>query len=154
MSPTHWHSAHFDVLSVRQLYAIMQLRQEVFVVEQRCAYLDADGLDAHARHLWSADEEGRVVAYARVFGPGVKCPEASIGRVATASSVRRTGLGRALVTRALGLVAAEFQGAAVHISAQAYLERFYASFGFVTVGAGYLEDDIPHLGMTRQASGS
>jgi len=147
-SPT-WRCAAFDALSVRDLYALMTFRQEVFVVEQRCAYLDADGLDPRAWHLWTESPQGHVLAYARLFAPGVKYPEASLGRVATALSVRRTGLGRELVAEALAVLARECPGAAVHISAQSYLERFYASYGFVTVGEGYLEDDIPHLAMER-----
>ncbi len=132
-----------------ELYDVLTLRQRVFVVEQRCAYLDNDGHDADAVHLWHTDSEGRVDAYLRVFGPGIKYAETSLGRVVTAPEVRRTGLGRALVAKGLDVVAARFDGAAVRISAQAYLERFYEDFGFRRVGENYLEDDIPHCEMLR-----
>ena len=147
-TPTWTEKPHGE-LTTDELYAILAFRQEVFVVEQRCPYLDADGLDARAWHVWHTCPDGRIDAYARAFAPGVKYPEASLGRVATALAARRTGLGRELVARALFLVRRQFGSVAVHISAQAYLERFYASFGFARCSENYLEDDIPHLGMLR-----
>ena len=151
MRTTVWRCDPFDALSVGELYDILALRAEVFVVEQRCAYLDPDGTDRDAWHLRGRDAEGRLVAYARLFRPGVKCPEACIGRVVTAPSTRGRGLGRALLGEALEALAARCRGAAVHLSAQAHLEGFYASFGFARVGDPYLEDDIPHIGMTLPA---
>lgn len=148
MTALPWTCKPFDALDLRELYAVMALRQEVFVVEQRCPYLDADGTDPAAWHLWMDDGDGRVLAYARVFPPGVKCPEASIGRVVTAPSARGTGLGRSLMAQALAVVARECGAVPVHLSAQAHLERFYGSFGFARVGDDYLEDGIPHVGMT------
>lgn len=148
MSVLPWHCKPFDALTARELYAILALRGEVFVVEQRCAYLDPDGHDPAAWHLWSGDGDGRVLAYARVFPPGVKCPEACIGRVVTSPSVRGTGIGRALMARALEVVARECGDVPIHLSAQAHLERFYGSFGFERVGENYIEDGIPHVGMT------
>jgi ElaA protein len=134
-----------------ELYALMALRQEVFVVEQRCPYLDADGYDPQASHLWSTGEgDDRPVAYCRIFRAGVKYPEASIGRVASAGAARRTGAGRALMAEALRRMDAAAGGtAAVRISAQSYLQRFYEGFGFRVVSAPYLEDDIPHVEMLR-----
>ena len=148
-----WTLRPYESLSLDELYALMALRQRVFVVEQNCPYLDADGYDDCAWHLWTLGADGRIAAYARVFGPGVKYPEASVGRVATALAVRRTGLGRALVAQSLDLVRRRFGPAAVHISAQAHLERFYGDFGFVRCTENYLEDDIPHVGMIRPAQG-
>lgn len=141
----------WDELTRDELYALMALRQEVFVVEQRCPYLDADGYDPRASHLWATDPSGAYpIAYCRIFPPGVKYPEASIGRVASAGSVRRTGAGRALMTEALRRLDAD-AGAAVpvRISAQSYLQRFYEGFGFRVVSEPYLEDDIPHVEMLR-----
>jgi ElaA protein len=153
MAPFPWHWKPFDALTARELYAILALRGEVFVVEQRCAYLDPDGHDPAAWHLWTDDSAGRVLACARVFPPGVKYPEASIGRVVTAASVRGTGLGRALMAQALEKLFHACGDVPVHLSAQAHLERFYASFGFERVGEPYDEDGIPHVGMTRPPHG-
>ena len=141
------HEKPFGDLTPSELYAILELRQRVFVVEQTCAYLDCDGHDQAARHLWTTDSEG-VIAYTRVLPPGEKFAEASLGRVATAARARRTGAGRAIVRRALATIARLGFGA-TRISAQSYLEKFYGDFGFVRVGGEYLEDDIPHIEMLR-----
>jgi ElaA protein len=150
MAPVRWHEKPFAALSARELYAILALRAEVFVVEQRCAYLDPDGADPEARHLFAEDAQGALVAYARLFAPGVKYTEAAIGRVVTAPRVRGAGFGRALIARALEAIERADGEVDVHLSAQAHLERFYGSFGFVRVGEPYLEDAIPHVGMTRR----
>lgn len=142
------HEKSFAALTPRELYAILELRQRVFVVEQACAYLDCDGHDERALHLWTTDGEG-VIAYTRVLPPGEKFAEASLGRVVTAARARRTGAGRAIVKRALATIARLGHGA-TRISAQSYLERFYGDFGFVRASAEYLEDDIPHIEMLRQ----
>jgi ElaA protein len=155
-----WRLRSFDALRLDELYALMALRQQVFVVEQRCAYLDADGLDAAAAHLFcvapspslapqSPPSPPLMLAYARLFAPGVRHEAASIGRVVTAPAVRRTGLGRELMTRAIGALAELYGPTAIRIGAQRHLERFYASFGFVRDGEDYLEDGIPHLPMRR-----
>lgn len=143
-----WELRAFDALTVGELYAVLRLRQEVFVVEQRCPYADADGLDAAALHLFAVDRE-RVVACARLFAPGTRRAEAVIGRVATAGSVRRTGVGRELMRRAIAAVGERHGGVAIWLGAQKYLERFYRSFGFVRDGADYDEDGIAHLPMRR-----
>ena len=144
-----WTLKPYAALSLDELYAALALRQRVFVIEQNCPYLDCDGHDQEALHLWHTDENGVPDAYLRLFGPGVKYAECSIGRVVTAPEVRRTGLGRELVARGLAAAAERFAHAPVRISAQAYLERFYGEFGFARVGANYLEDDIPHCEMLR-----
>ncbi len=141
-------SQAWDALGREDLYAILALRQEVFCVEQKSAYLDCDGLDAQALHLCGAEGVG-LVAYARVFAPGVKYDEASIGRVVVRASARGTGLGRRLVREALAEVARNFGRVPVRISAQRHLERFYEEFGFVTVSGVYLEDAIEHVAMRR-----
>lgn len=153
-TPLTFHRRAWAELTRDELYAVMVLRQEVFVVEQRCAYLDADGADPRAEHLWAtAPGSEYPVAYCRVFAAGVKHAEACIGRVVSAAAARRTGAGRALMAEALrALDAAAGTTASVRISAQSYLQRFYESFGFVVVSAPYLEDDIPHVEMLRGAA--
>jgi len=148
-SGLHWRCQAFAELGVAELDAIYRARQHVFVIEQACAYLDADGADPQCWHLaaWSAG--GQPLAYARLVAPGVKYTEASIGRVITAASVRGTGLGRELVRRAVASTEALFPGQGIRISAQAHLAPFYGGFGFTGVGAPYLEDGIPHLEMLR-----
>jgi ElaA protein len=146
--PLSWRWRRFDELSVFELDAIYRARQQVFSIEQACAYLDADGYDEASWHLaaWSPDHKAPL-AYARVVHPGQKYAEPSIGRVITASPVRGTGLGRELVRRAIECCAQAFPGQGIRISAQTRLERFYVEVGFATVGAPYIEDGIPHTEM-------
>ncbi len=138
------------------LYALMQLRQQVFVVEQACAYLDADGADLQAHHQmgWQAvPGAGPVLlACARILPPGLRYPQASIGRVVTAPSVRGSGLGRELMQRTMQHCRALHPGHGIAISAQAHLARFYGGLGFVAEGDVYDEDGIPHLKMLAPAS--
>ena len=143
-----WELRAFDALTVAELYGILRTRQEVFIVEQKCAYADADGLDPLASHLFAVDGDA-VIACARLFAPGRRRREAVIGRVVTAASVRRSGLGRELMRRAIDAVETEHGRIAIWLGAQKYLQRFYESFGFVRDGEDYLEDDIPHLPMRR-----
>jgi ElaA protein len=142
-----WHLRTFAELTTGELYAIMSLRQRVFVVEQNCPYLDADGVDAACRHLW-AERGGAIAAYLRIVPAGVKFPELSIGRVITAPEARGTGLGRELMTR--GIAAAG--DVPIRIGAQAHLEKFYGELGFVRASDVYDEDGIPHVEMVRRAS--
>ena len=148
-----WRCCAFDALAVAELDAIYRARQQVFVIEQGCAYLDADGADPQCWHLaaWSA-ALAEPLAYARIVAPGVKYPEVSIGRVITSSAARGTGLGRELVRRAVAEAEALFPGTGIRISAQAHLQRFYGAFGFVAVGDEYMEDGIPHIEMLRPAA--
>jgi ElaA protein len=144
-----WQCEKFESLTPQDLYAAMQLRQKVFVVEQKCAYLDADGSDRVALHLLGWQGQGRdrrLVAYARLFPPRIKYAEASIGRVATHPDVRGTGTGKALMAEAMRVTQASW-GKEIRIAAQMYLERFYEGFGFKRVTEPYLEDDIWHVDM-------
>ena len=147
-----WRWCRFDELSVHELQNIYTARQLVFVLEQECPYLDADGVDEQSHHLaaWSARQR-EPLAYARVVAPGVKYAEPSIGRVITTSAARGTGLGRELVRRAVELALATYSGQGIRISAQSRLERFYAGFGFQRIGEDYLEDNIPHTEMLLPA---
>ncbi len=149
MSALEWRCAPFADLTVADLYAALQLRSLVFVVEQTCPFLDADGDDDRAWHLLGRRADGALAAYARLFAPGVKYAEASIGRVVTHPDARRTGAGRALVAEAVRTLGTLAPGAPVRIGAQKYLEHFYAGFGFVRDGDDYLEDGIVHLEMVK-----
>ena len=147
-----WRLARFDELTPHQLYLLMRLRQDVFVVEQKCAYPDLDGSDFPSLHL-SAWRDDQAVAYLRVIPPEAHksgCP--SLGRICTSLEVRRTGVGRELVQRGLDLVTAHWPGKDCQIGAQAYLVRFYEGFGFKINGEGYDEDDIPHFPMRWYAT--
>ena len=140
----------FYELTAPQLYSIMVLRQEVFVVEQNCAYLDADGKDLKGYHLTGYDDDGKLMAYARLLPKGVSYGNfVSIGRIVTSPSIRGTGAGHQLMKEALNSMDALFSGESIKIGGQSYLRNFYESFGFVVSGEEYLEDDIPHLPMVR-----
>ena len=146
MEQRRWHSVHFNDLTVQQLYSLLALRQRVFVVEQNCAYLDADGVDPASRHLWAEDgTSGAIQAYARIVPAGIKFAEVSIGRVITAPESRGTGLGRELMQRA---ISASPPGP-IRIGAQAHLEKFYGELGFTRSSDVYDEDGIPHIEMLR-----
>jgi ElaA protein len=141
----HWHTLQYTELDRDDLYDIMRLRQEVFVVEQNSAYLDADGVDLQAVHMLCR-EEGRLIAYQRLIQPGIKYSESSMGRIAVQPDLRGKDLGRELVKRGiehnLSLWPAD-----ICISAQAHLQKFYRSMGFVSEGDIYAEDGIPHCKM-------
>lgn len=140
----------FYELTAPQLYSIMALRQEVFVVEQNCAYLDADGKDLKGYHLTGYDDNGKLVAYARLLPKGVSYDNfVSIGRIVTSPSIRGTGAGQQLMKEAINSMESLFPGENIKIGGQSYLRNFYESFGFVVSGDEYLEDDIPHLPMVR-----
>ena len=147
--PFSWHFAPFGSLSADQLHRILGLRAEVFVLEQNCAYVDPDAKDRVSHHLWAEDSQGQIAAVARVVPPGTSYPEPSIGRVASSSSVRGTGLGRELMRRALLEAERLYPGKELVISAQCYLEGFYADFAFVPEGEAYEEDGIPHIQMRK-----
>lgn len=142
----------FGDLNLYQLYEIMRLRQEVFVVEQNCPYLDADGHDTKGWHVLGYDDDNRLMAYARILPKGTSYDDyVSMGRVVTAEEARQKGAARALMIRALECAEDIFGPQAIKISAQTYLTEFYQSLGFSTVGEGYLEDNIPHIAMIRPA---
>lgn len=147
-----WQCSPFSELTAGELYAAMEARQRVFVVEQQCPYLDADGSDHLALHLlgWRSTADGLVLsAYARLFPPGVKFAEASIGRVLTDPAARGIGLGRALMSEAIQRMTDAEWGSSIRLAAQMYLEAFYEEFDFRRVSEPYLEDDIWHVNMLR-----
>ena len=144
-----WTWRRFEGLNVNDMYDALALRSAVFSVEQKCAYLDPDGVDRQCWHLMGRDSAGTLHAYLRGVDAGVKYAEASIGRVCTATAARGTGLGRVLVAEGLRRMDKARPGQPLRISAQAHLSRFYGSFGFVPEGDTYLEDDIPHIEMFK-----
>lgn len=146
-----WRLWHWNEWSNDLLYAAMRLRSAIFVVEQHCVFPDMDGLDPACSHLCGTDDSGELLAYARLLAPGVKYPEASIGRVVTAEAARGRQLGRALMVEALRLTRERHPGSWIRIGAQQRLDRFYASLGFVQTGEPYLEDGIWHIDMLREA---
>lgn len=147
MSVHNWITKEFNELKLEELYAILHLRSEVFVIEQDCIYQDLDYYDQKAWHLM-AFEGNKLVAYARIFKPHVKYKEAAIGRVITHSSVRGSGIGKALMKKGIAFCESNFPNENIKISAQCYLERFYTSLGFKIVSKVYLEDGIEHQEMT------
>ena len=147
----NWMLKKFDELSLRELYAILHLRCRVFVVEQNCVYLDPDGKDEAAWHLIGIEDD-ELIAYARIFPPGLAYHDPSIGRVVTAPEKRRSGLGRELMDQSLKICEKLFGKTSITLSAQVYLMRFYESLGFFATSDEYLDDGIPHIKMTRKAS--
>jgi ElaA protein len=147
-----WLVQRFDEIPSRDFYSILAARVAVFVVEQDCPYQDVDGLDFEAVHVTARSANGGVLAYARILPPGLRFAEPSIGRVLTVMPARGTGLGRKLMHYSLEAAGKSFPGQPLRISAQQYLERFYADLGFETVRGPYPEDGIPHLEMFRPAT--
>jgi len=145
----NWTCVPFDGLTVQQLHDVLKLRSEVFVVEQNCVFLDIDGLDAKTWHLLGTDDDGKLLAYTRLIPPGVKAPDALIGRVVTSPAARGGGTGRALMAESVAQCERLWPGHAITLHAQAHLERFYAGFGFAPVGEQYMEDGIPHIEMRK-----
>ena len=148
-----WQWKHYDELTANELYAILKARQEVFVVEQDCAYLDVDDLDQDSWHLmgWSVSESGTrtLSAYLRLVGPDNRYAEPSIGRVLTSADARQSGLGRESLRLAIEHAGKTYPTQAIRISAQQHLAPLYTEFGFTTVSEPYDEDGIPHVEMLR-----
>lgn len=141
----------FNELTIYELYKIMQLRQEVFVVEQNCPYLDADGKDLQGHHLLIYDQTDQLVAYARLLPVGVSyANHSSIGRVVNTSYLRGTGIGKLLMQEAISNIKQLYPDTPIKIGAQAYLKGFYESLGFTDLNQSYLEDGIPHLKMVME----
>lgn len=144
-----WKVKIFDDITTKELYNILKVRQEVFVVEQEAAYLDADDTDQKAIHIW-AEKDDKVVAYCRIFDQGVKYKETSIGRVLTHPDYRKLKLGRTLVGYAVDTIENRYKTSAIRISAQNYLIKFYEDFEFISTDKKYLEDNLPHTEMFRK----
>ncbi|WP_420603545.1 GNAT family N-acetyltransferase [Flagellimonas sp.] len=138
----------FEELSTKELYQILQLRSEVFVVEQDCVYQDVDGKDEKALHVMGIKNEN-VVAYTRMFGPGDYFKNPSIGRVVVAKEERKYGYGKIIMQASIDELGKRFPKNTIELSAQTYLLKFYNGLGFVVQGEEYLEDGIPHVRMVK-----
>lgn len=143
-----WILKKFEELSLRELYAILQLRNEVFVVEQNCVYPDLDNKDQAAHHLmgWKNDT---LIAYTRIIPPGAAHTEPSIGRVVTSPSARGEGIGRQLMEHSIEHIYTIYGKTPIRIGAQVYLKKFYTSLGFLPAGDVYPEDGIEHIEMVK-----
>lgn len=139
----------FEELHTEELYQLLRLRTEVFVVEQNCVYQDLDNKDQQALHVLGYTA-GQLVAYTRCFDKNLYFEEASIGRVVVHPDYRHLKFGYRLMQKSIAVIQEEFHTTTIKISAQQYLIRFYEQLGFQTTGEGYLEDDIPHIAMIRQ----
>ena len=139
----------FNELSTLELYSILQLRSQVFVVEQDCVYQDIDGKDQNALHVLGY-KDNKLVAYSRVFKPGEYFKQASIGRVVVREKARKHNYGYEIMNASIKAVEENFNEFTIKVSAQTYLKQFYNNLGFKQVGEEYLEDGIPHIAMIKQ----
>lgn len=144
-----WKTIPFNQLSLKLFHDIIQLREEVFVVEQICPYLDVDGKDIDAFHVIGMDGE-KVVATARILKPGVSYDEVAVGRVVVKENYRQHKLGHRLMEETISFIKAKFGLVPIRISAQTYLIKYYNSHGFEVISKEYLEDNIPHIQMLRE----
>jgi ElaA protein len=145
----NWILKPFAELTPNELYSILQLRNEVFIVEQNCAYQDLDNKDLKSWHLMGM-KKNKLVAYSRLLAPGISYRESSIGRIVSSPSARKTGMGKKLMHESIDQIKNLFKTDTIRIGAQLYLKKFYESFGFIQDGDTYLEDNIPHIIMLRK----
>lgn len=138
----------FNQLTLDELYYVLQLRSEVFVVEQDCVYQDVDGKDQNALHIIGKNNN-IIIAYTRIFKPGDYFKEASIGRVVVSENMRYLKYGNQIMVASINTIETSFKTSKIKLSAQKYLEKFYTSLGFKTIGESYLEDGIPHIAMIK-----
>jgi len=143
----NWTLKSFDELTLSEFHNFIQLRLDIFVVEQDCPYLDLDGKDEIAYHLFATTDQGKTVAYTRLFAPGDYYDEAAIGRVVVHKDFRKDGLGFELMSRSIKQIESLFKTKMIRIGAQQYLKKFYESLGFKSTGHDYMEDGIPHTYM-------
>jgi len=138
----------FEELCTAELYELLQLRSEIFVVEQECVYQDLDGKDKKALHVIGT-KNNIIVAYTRIFKAGDYLAQASIGRVVVKLGERKHGYGYDIMNASIRAVEENFKETSTALSAQTYLKPFYNSLGFIEKGGEYLEDGIPHVMMLR-----
>ena len=143
---TTWTCKKFEELTTMELYAILRLRSEVFVVEQNCVFLDVDNKDLDCHHLMGWEDD-QLLGYSRIIDAGISYVESSIGRIVTSPAARGRGIGRQLVTQSIDTLYSLHGKRDIRIGAQYYLKEFYESFGFVQKGDIYLEDGIQHIEM-------
>lgn len=142
----HFITKSFHELTAEELYALLKLRAEVFVMEQQCLYMDMDDKDRQCLHVMGYDGK-QLAAYSRLVPASVSYPEPSIGRVVTSTAFRKSGYGKLLMQYSVTEAKKQFNTSVIVISAQHYLEKFYMELGFVSESDVYLEDDIPHIKM-------
>jgi len=142
-----WTFRTFQELTVEELFEVLQLRVDVFVVEQQCAYRE---LDEYDRHACGYDEAGILIAYARLLPPGLRYSEVNLGRFVVTAEWRKQGIGHQLLQAALQEISRCWPQTPIRISAQDYLQAFYAHYGFIRVSDAYLEDGIPHVEMLKE----
>jgi ElaA protein len=147
-----WQARRFDELAPGELYDLLRLRSEVFVVEQNCVYLDPDGKDRDpdAVHLLGRADDGALAAYLRILPPGLSYPQVSFGRVLTTPAFRGLGLGDAMLRETLAVIERHWPGADIQIGAQAHLQHYYGKHGFEPSSEPYVEDGIPHVDLLRR----
>ncbi|MBC7650909.1 MAG: GNAT family N-acetyltransferase [Deinococcales bacterium] len=144
-----WHYKPFETLTNTELYALLRLRSEVFVVEQNCVFLDMDNKDQTCHHLLGYDGDN-LVAAARLLGPNTAYQQMSIGRVVSSPAYRGTGAGKALMQQAITTCYQIYGQGDIKIGAQLYLKKFYEGFGFLQTSEIYDEDGIDHLEMVKK----
>jgi ElaA protein len=152
MEEIKWFSKKLDELSARELHKLLQFRVSVFVVEQNCPYQECDDKDLEAIHLFGQNQNGEVVACARILPPGVSYSEPSVGRVAVHADYRMSGIGNQVMRKTIRFIEEYYNEKTIRISAQQYLKQFYSDLGFEQVSEMYLEDDIPHIEMLRRSN--
>jgi len=146
-----WQIKHYSELSVDEFHDILQLRIEVFVVEQNCPYQEVDGKDKDSFHVICSDEKNQVCATARILPNGIYYPDdVAIGRVVVHKKNRGATLGHELMRESLAFISKQFGATSIRISAQEHLSNYYQSHGFIETGKAYLEDGIPHVEMLRK----
>lgn len=152
MQMIEWETKSFDRLGAGELYELLKLRVDVFIVEQNCAYRELDEKDRHpdTLHLTGRNENGELVAYLRILPPGLSFDRPGIGRVVVSKRNRGQGICHLMMKQAVDEICRIWPGMGIRISAQAYLEGFYATFGFEKASDVYLEDGIPHVEMVRE----
>ncbi|MBX4271515.1 GNAT family N-acetyltransferase [Clostridium estertheticum] len=142
----NWELKKFEELKVEEIYKILEIRNQVFIVEQQCAYQDCDGKDENAYHLYLQDN-GKIIAYLRILKKGVSFDEISIGRVLVHENYRGKGISREMMLKAINFIELNLNEEEIKIQAQSYLVNFYRSLGFKETSNEYLEDNIPHINM-------
>jgi ElaA protein len=142
----NWELKKFKELKVEEIYKILEIRSEVFIVEQQCAYQDCDGKDKNAYHLYLQDND-KIIAYLRILNKGVSYDEISIGRVLVHKNYRSKGISREMMLKAINFIELNLNEKEIKLQAQSYLVNFYGSLGFKETSNEYLEDNIPHIDM-------
>lgn len=143
----NWQVKKYSELSIDEFHDIIQLRIEVFVIEQNCPYQDLDGKDKKAHHLFCKNKKGEILATSRILPEGISYQEVAIGRIVTSEKARGTGLGHELLEKSMNFCKEEYGPGPIRLSAQKHLENYYNRHNFFSTGKEYLEDGIPHIEM-------